>query len=259
MEPYFSEENLQELYAGYNKIDYQKNDLLLKFSQYPFKNEKAKEFALHGLMRRLGVLNTAIHNIYECCSPEQCAPLEISEANKIVINLQSFMINVYGCLDNIAWIWVHENEINIPNREVGLTSSNKTMRSYFSDDFQSRLIEFDPWCREYLKNYRDALAHRIPLYVPPVSFTDNDQKTYDELEKKKWAALKEGKLDVCDRIAEAQKKIGRFYPWMQHSYSEKSKPVVFHAQILADWSTIIELSSGFYFELSNSTQTTHPE
>jgi hypothetical protein len=34
------------------------------------------------------------------------------------------------------------------------------------------------WHQEYLKSYGDALAHRIPLYIPPSTFTQADTQRY---------------------------------------------------------------------------------
>jgi hypothetical protein len=42
------------------------------------------------------------------------------------------------------------------------------------------------WYTEYSKNYRDALAHRIPLYVPPSALNKEEQEEYMLLEKQLW-------------------------------------------------------------------------
>jgi hypothetical protein len=72
----------------------------------------------------------------------------------------------YGCVDNLAWIWVHERGIAVNRRHVGLRRHNKEVRNTFSPEFHSYLESLDSWF-EYLVDYRDALAHRIPLYIPP--------------------------------------------------------------------------------------------
>jgi len=45
-------------------------------------------------------------------------------------------------------------------------------------------------------------------------------------------------------------KLGRFRPWVQHSFEEKAKPVVFHAQMLSDFNTVDELSRKMLDELA---------
>ena len=55
---------------------------------------------------------------------------------------------------------------------------------FFRDDY----LNSEPiinWYSDYSKNYRDALAHRIPLYVPPSVLNKDDEKEYFELENKK--------------------------------------------------------------------------
>ena len=43
------------------------------------------------------------------------------------------------------------------------------------------------------------------------------------------------------RLAAEQQKLARFLHWIHHSYLEKSKPAVFHPQLLAEFHTIEEL------------------
>ena len=53
-----------------------------------------------------------------------------------------------------------------------------------------------------------------------------------------------------DRLAGEQMKLGRFRPWVQHSFEEKAKPIVFHAQMLADFNTVDELARKMLTELT---------
>jgi hypothetical protein len=51
------------------------------------------------------------------------------------------------------------------------------------------------------------------------------------------------------RLAVEQEKLGRFMPWMHHSYVEKGQPAVFHPQLLADFLTIEGLGLKMHAEL----------
>ena len=55
-------------------------------------------------------------------------------------------------------------------------------------------------------------------------------------------AAKMGDFKEYDRLSAEQLRLGRFRPWVQHSFEENAKPVVFHARMLADFNTVDELA-----------------
>jgi hypothetical protein len=46
-----------------------------------------------------------------------------------------------------------------------------------------------------------------------------------------------------------QMKLAKFAPWMQHSYEEGSKRIVFHPQMLRDFGTVEEVALKMLDEL----------
>jgi hypothetical protein len=88
-----------------------------------------------------------------------------------MINIQAFVFNVFGSIDNLAWIWVREkglamdDGLPIPNAWVGLGKKNRFVRHSFSTEFQEFLKGLNDWF-DHLDDFRHALAHRIPLYYP---------------------------------------------------------------------------------------------
>ena len=107
---------------------------------------------------------------------------ELSDVN---INLQAFVFNVLGSVDNLACIWVYEKDLTtedgspIPNKWVGLRRENKCVRDSFSPGFLEYLNGLDEWFNN-LENLRHALAHRIPLYVPPYMIAEGKKAAYQE-------------------------------------------------------------------------------
>ena len=245
---YYEIETIEQLIERYEEIDSEKKALLFKYSQFKFKNEQACEYAMQGLMRRIGILATSIDNIFEFCPPDQIDPISQETANSLAINLHAFVMNVFGCLDNIAWIWFYQNSLDLKRREVGLKETHKELRSTFSQNFQNQLKEFSEWLK-YIEGFRNALAHRIPLYVPPFALDPLQTTEYNELEKDIWNAIKNKEFEKVDAIKSKQDKLGFFRPWMQHSFNENSQPVVFHAQILSDWATVNDLANKFFKEI----------
>ena len=63
---------------------------------------------------------------------------------------------------------------------------------------------------------------------------------YHRLERASGDAMRVGKFEEYGRFQEEQKKLGRFRPWMTHSRTENAPSIVFHPQLLADFSTVDE-------------------
>src|SRR5207253_2849360 len=95
--------------------------------------------------------------------------------------------------DNLAWIWVEETALTrpdgtvIPNHWVGLRRTNRLIRDSFSNAFRQYLQSLDPWFTQ-MEAFRHALAHRIPLYIPPYVVTRANAAAYNDLEDRKTQA-----------------------------------------------------------------------
>ncbi|MCB9945710.1 MAG: hypothetical protein H6851_19060 [Geminicoccaceae bacterium] len=85
--------------------------------------------------------------------------------------------------------------------------------------------------------------------MPPFNVTDEEAKKLAELEEEKRQMLRQHRFDDYERIDEEIESIGTFIPCMMHSFSEQSKQVVFHAQLIADWNTVHSISMKFIDEL----------
>ena len=68
---------------------------------------------------------------------------------------------------------------------------------------------------------RHALAHRIPLYIPPYVIQHADVAAYDELAKKMNEAIMALDFAAYDNISAEQLKLGRFQPWISQSFSAR--------------------------------------
>ncbi len=213
-------------------------------------HEGVREHLLHGVSRRLNVIKKSIGNIFEWFPPETDRPLELETLADVQINLHAFMINLYGIFDNWAWAFVYKH--NLENhtggrRGVGLFNRNtskylpKSLRDYLSTE---TIIN---WHESYLKSYRDSLAHRIPLYIPPAEYTDEDADRYQELDKEIVNTIKAMEFDKLDRLYEEQRSIGRPSFRFLHAYkeSEPPRPMLLHPQILSDAAAVIEFGDLF--------------
>lgn len=246
MDGYFSKENIDKLYAGREEMHQQFADLRERFLVRTYKSECGREFACHGFSRRLGSMVRAVDIVYEKLPPEL---EEIPERETVVdatIAIQSFVLNAFGCLDNLAWIWVCEKPVLDSNGKklsplkVGLGPKCEDVRASFSEEFVGYLKSRQEWVDKHLKGFRDSLAHRIPLYIPPFIVAPETVDQYNKFEKDSAEALRNLDLKTYDELQTAQKALGIWRPWMTHSVAEKSPRAVFHAQLIQDYMTIDE-------------------
>ena len=165
----YSERNLRKLDNEYHLVDRTYDDTLLKLAYLAatLTNEDAKEYVLQGAGRRLRILKCCIHNVFAMFPLTQERVLTDDEAAQLCIPVHAFLINTAGVADNLAWTFAKEKNAALKNTDVGLHLS-KT-KDLLTPEFRHYLEEepISTWSKRYLKEYRDSLAHRIPLYIPP--------------------------------------------------------------------------------------------
>ncbi len=254
---YFSEAALKALADGYATMDSKVNKLIEGYVKLKLTKSRARECASQGFPQRLKTMSRCIKNVFAMIPPEREELPSADELSDATINVQSFVFNTYGAVDNLAWIWVsakgqkRSDGTPIPDTYIGLSPDNKNVRQTLSAEFQTYLSGLDDWLR-HLANLRHALAHRIPLYIPPFVIQDADVAAYNELAEQMGAAIKAQDFAAYDALSAERLKLGRFQPWISQSFAEGAKPVVFHPQMLSDFSTIDELGQKMLAEFGGS-------
>jgi hypothetical protein len=244
---YFSDQSLRTIQDEYQAVNAKYRNLLNHYITHitrDFVDAKAKEYATHGFPRRLKTLVRCIDNVFQ---PPNRDTIPTSDAlTDATINIHAFVFNLFCGVENLAWIWVSEKNLRqddgtpIGKTRVGLRRKNQLVGQSFSKEFREYLESMDAWF-DYLENFRHALANRVLLYIPPYVITTDKVAAYQELERGKTEALMRHDLAEHDRLSAEQLSLAVFRPWMQHSYAEETRPVVFHVQLLTDFSTIEEL------------------
>jgi hypothetical protein len=246
--PFYKPHQLADLRVGYRTVNPAYKRLMFGYLSLRLTNEAAQEYARHGFVRRLGTLKRCIENVYSTYPPERFDKPSRDECLDLGINLQSFLFNVFGCIDNLARVWVNEKQIKddrgrpLRDQQIGLRSGCAVVRETFSEDFLSYLTSRVDWLG-YLENYRQASAHRIPLYIAPYTLDPAKLDEHNELERQKTEAHAKGDHHLWSQLNNEQEDLGRFTPYMMHSFSEGGTPVAFHFQVLADWNTVIVTAS----------------
>lgn len=251
---YFSEDEIRRLNAELPKIikDYEKT--LLKYGLRQFKTEKSNEFVKQGFLRRLKTINHCILSIYEACPPENEEKLNSKDLLKVTVNIHAIIINIYGCLDNLARVWAEEKSIKnkdgseLRNHQIGFNKTQKLVWRSFPYAFKQYLEGRKGWLT-HIEEFRHALAHRIPPYIPPYVSNEEEALIEKQLEAKRTDALQKHNFEEYERLSQEIESIGSFIPLLTHSFSEKSKQMFFHAQVISDWNTIIEISEKLFEEI----------
>jgi hypothetical protein len=131
---------------------------------------------------------------------------------------------------------------------VGLRQHNKELLATLSPELRAYLAGLTGWF-EYLVDYRDALAHRIPLYIPPGNVPKEKLEDYNGLVTQMNAASAAGNFAEYDRLSAKQEALLVFRPWISHSLDEQKGIPYFHPQLLSDFLTVEEVGSKVLEEL----------
>lgn len=256
----YSEKLIKEIEYAAISVTSQYVDILSIFSNTRWKTERIYEFAMHGFLRRLRTLRSCIFNIFEICPIRNLKRIGDEEKESLTISLQAFYINIYGALENLAWIWVlnyhnKNGETSDPSpKQIGFNKKYKLFRKSCSLKIIEKLDAYEVWYNG-IENFRHALAHRIPLYVPPAGHNEDERRRYNELVERINIALLDGNRGEVRKLQASMGKIGKFIPVIKHSWGENSDEIYFHRQIIVDWKTVRELALLFIeeIELLNST------
>src|ERR1700748_1920683 len=148
---YYSDDMLKEMKASYQTVDGKLNYLVEKYFLLGLKTPRAKEFASQGYPRRLKIMVRCMDNVFAMIPPDRAELPSRDELSDATINIQSFVFNVFGSMDNLAWIWMHEkgqkrsDATPIPDGHVGLGPKNTSVRATLSKELQDYMTGLNPW------------------------------------------------------------------------------------------------------------------
>lgn len=242
----FSEKNLNEIREAFSTIDTRANKIVESYLTFKFTSERAKEYANQGFARRIKTISYALQQVYISIPPDNKIIPKRQDIKNAEINIHAFFANLAGCFDNLSWIFVHEKKISIRRTFIGISPQNTQLLSHFSDEFRQHILSMNFWF-EHLKDYRDTLVHRIPLYIPPYSIDPKNVEQYNLLSTK---LLKSKSAREYQNLSSRLDRLKHFVPAYRHSLIESNNAVMFHPQMIADFATVEDISLRFLHELS---------
>jgi hypothetical protein len=136
---HYDDNSLTEIKKAYSELRFKYIDLtrdIFSFA-YNIKNERAKEYFQHGVLRRLWLLYKCIDNIFYIFPPDKIERLSQDDRLNVEINLHAFLINIYGIIDNAALALAYENDL-VGDKSKGKFDPKKI--NLFEKKFQKKLI-----------------------------------------------------------------------------------------------------------------------
>jgi hypothetical protein len=214
-------------------------------------NERAREYLRSGVGRRLRVLHRAFSKMFDLFPVSTVQPIDRDNLDDAQINLHAFIMNLHGLFDNLAWTFVLHHDLlsQVGGRKnVGFFLSDTTrffppaLRAFAGD------AKVNTWHGEYLKTFRDALAHRIAPYIPPATYSDEDEATYIALEQQWLESIRTREWDRAEDISRRQANLGAPCFAFVHSFdpAEGKRIVYLHPQVMADAKTAAEVCAVFF-------------
>lgn len=280
--PYYTDEAIEEIGNEFHlfQIDKTKRseitELVLQIA--PMNNPKAVifKFAYYGILRRLKTMEKCVENVFNVRSFYlETIPTD-DELSNWTINLQCFLIHLYGTLENLAWVYAISTDFKGTKFDISFFANKKTLLKTLPQSIQEKFMGDGLWI-DYVKKVRDFLAHQEPFYIPPYSVNMNKEKEWRTLEEQKtqinnnylmalWNLSKERKQrgrissikEISDElkkqdeleaqknfkiaeIEDKQKKYTSFHPMLVVDTNDNSLPIMqFYPQILVDIKTIYE-------------------
>lgn len=146
-------------------------------------------FAYYGLLRRIKTLERCVENIFNTRDFFDDTIPSDSDLSDILINLQCFVINLYGALENLAWIYaIYINfDGNVHNKSF--FDKNKKLLNTLPENIRTLFTKHSEWF-SHIKKIRDLLVHQEPFYIPPYCIIDKYKDRFNVLENHKKEAEK---------------------------------------------------------------------
>lgn len=207
-------------------------------------NEQARYYLLHGASRRLGMMFYAYRDITLTAHPTRSEPLPHEDQQRLTLDLNVLYMHTRGVLDNFAWSLIYEKHpdktAKIDRRQVDLFHRDFRKACPSIASIAEDLDRHADWNRD-VKERRDPVAHRIPLYVPSAEVTEAEGERYHELHQRFINRATEHDFAGSDEAFNAMDTIGRFVPYFVHHPREGRIPI--YPTVPTDMAHMIQIVS----------------
>jgi hypothetical protein len=133
--------------------------------------------------------------------------------DQINVAINSIYINIRGIIDNISWVLKYEYSINISVNNVFIGNEKFRKKLEEKGCQTTKINVFDDWLKE-LKEKRDPITHRLPLYIPDkIIDNSDDAKKAEELRGQVDLLMSNNDREWLSKMSQI-KRIGSFKPYL---------------------------------------------
>jgi hypothetical protein len=227
--------------------------LLTTALTYGFKVERAGEFARTGFCRRLGYLEHAIRRMDEVYPPN-CTRASREQVKDAELILQAFVMNVFGAIDNLAWVWALERDLTGPKgqplwpAEICFTGPrSRWMVATLTPPILTALDNAKEWF-DQIGAYRHGVAHQVPIYIPRL-YSAADIASSEEIDVAINEAIAAGQKKELGPLLDKRHRLGDYGAYM--ALNGEHRAMLLHPQMVCDLATVVELGELIMSELPN--------
>jgi len=139
----FDAKQIRELEEGLKQVRSKYETLMLKYVHFPYQTERGREYGTHGFSRRLKIIARCVEKTFQILPPDMEGLPSRDDLSDAVINIQAFILNAFGSIDNLAWVWVFERDLKKTNGSLyqkmmlSLRKNASSSDSLFPQNFTS--------------------------------------------------------------------------------------------------------------------------
>lgn len=241
-----TKEDVEKIIDGYSSIQYELNQLIIKIlplcNSLEKENKNAFDYCQYGLLRRIYLIKRCLENFLQIAPPANPYYLSHERRGDLNLFLHSFLLNISGAIDDLAWVWFYKRNIDqkedVKKFRTKINLFGKGFRKYLDRRIIVKCDELKKW-HDHLKNFRDPTAHRVPPYIIPYTIDPKDNQKHYDLEKQLSLTTENNKQIIIQKELD---KLRDYEPKYMHSYIEESNIVRFHPQNIADTRTLCVLT-----------------
>ena len=142
---------------------------------------------------------------------------------------------------NFAWAFISEKHPSRKIKPLHVTLFHPKFREACPSlaSIARDIDQHAAWARD-VKNRRDPVAHRIPLYIPPSIDNSEEGKRYNELAQKQIDLASEQRFEEAQDAFDAIDRIGTFVPWFLHT---RGNPIPLYPTVPSDLAHVIHIGN----------------
>jgi len=212
-------------------------------------NPNARIYMQYGAGRRLGMMFHAYRHILFNALPNRDKPLTYDEEQTISRDINVLYMHTRGVLDNYAWSLLYETNTQEAERIVA-EDKGRTWVDMFHPKFKTLCPAFatiEPdmkahaaWSAD-LKQRRDPVAHRIPLYIPPSAITQGEAERYASLAQQHIDLAAAHDFEGSQAAFDSLHALGTFTPVFMHDPNDG--PIPIYPTMPTDMAHVIRIST----------------